>query len=175
MIIAISGFGGSGKSTYAQKLSFRLGAPIIDIKTFCKSTKLNSYRYWDIMDYQRLEEEVLIPYSKGFKMITYGVFNWEKNKIVHQTTISFKDSIIVEGVGLFRPELLKYFDEKIWMDMTIEQSIKNGKERDEVDYGLNSNSLWYGVWKDNDLECFKKYKPLEISDKIITRNKNEMD
>lgn len=169
MIIAISGFGGSGKSTYAQKISFQIGAPIIDIDTFCKDTKLKDFQYWDLMDYKRLENEILIPYSKGNKTLTYGVFNWEKNKIINNTTISFKDSIIVEGVGLFRQDLLKYFDKKIWIDMSINQSIKNGKLRDKEEYGLKPNPLWDGLWKNNDLQCFKKYRPLDIADTIINR------
>lgn len=167
MIIAISGFGGSGKSTYAQKISLQLGAPVIDIDTFCKDATLDKYDHWNLIDYQRLEKEILIPYSNGFKMLTYSVFNWSKNSIVNQTTVSFKDSIIVEGVGLFRPELLKYFNQKIWIDRSIDESIKLGKKRDEEEYGLKPNPQWDGLWRTNDLECFKSYNPMDIADKII--------
>ncbi|QEN04980.1 hypothetical protein EW093_09755 [Thiospirochaeta perfilievii] len=167
MLIAISGFGGSGKSTYAQKLSIELGAPIIGVDSFCKDTKLTNYNLWNIMDYKRLEKEILKPYSNGFKILTYGVFSWNENRIINKTTVSFKDSIIVEGVGLFRPELLKYFTKKIWIDTNLEESIKRGQKRDEEEYGLEPNPEWNNIWKQNDLECFKKYKPLDIADEII--------
>ena len=59
-IIAISGYGGSGKSTAAELLSKELNAPIISIDYFF--TDKNDYSNWDIIDFSRFKNEVIEPF-----------------------------------------------------------------------------------------------------------------
>lgn len=71
--------------------------------------------------------------------MTFREFDWEKNKIGGSTTIKPGNHLIVEGVGLFRPELLKYFAFTIWIECPIEVAIARGKKRDRDEYGIPEN------------------------------------
>lgn len=166
-IVGISGFGGSGKSTAAKQLGSKLNAPVVGVDSFQqKGAFTTRFSLWNIMDFARLESEVLQPFSKGLR-VSYKHFDAEKEVLLNTVNIESDGILIVEGVGLFRPELLKYFSYKIWVNIPLETAIARGKKRDREEYGNPTDELWDGVWKDNDLEYVEQYKPKEIADVII--------
>ncbi len=82
-IIGISGFGGAGKSTASKILGKELNAETVGIDSFQKSHDYSEYSYWENMGYNRMKQEVILPLlEKQEKML------------------------IVEGVGLFRPDMI---------------------------------------------------------------------
>jgi len=174
-IIGISGFGGSGKSTLAKKLALQLKASCIGIDSFCKSTKSIEYQFWDIFDFTRLRVEVLEPYFSEVSKISYGEFNWEENKVTNKSTIPTNELLIIEGVGIFRPEIIKYFTYSIWIDCSIDIAIERGKKRDKEEYGVNQDNNWDGIWKRNDLQCYYEFSPIKKADSIINCFNQKME
>ncbi|MEX0917334.1 MAG: hypothetical protein WDZ90_02330 [Candidatus Paceibacterota bacterium] len=167
ILIGVSGFGGSGKSSMARKLGEALGAPIVGVDSFQKKGAFDTkFSLWEIMDYKRLEKEVLEPFSKQ-EDINYAHFDASKDMISHTVEVKNTEMLVIEGVGLFRPELLKYFTYKIWVDVPIEEAIIRGKKRDREEYGNPTDELWDGTWKENDLEYYDKFRPNEVADVII--------
>lgn len=165
-IIAISGFGGSGKSTFANILLSETNTPVISMDEFIKDKEITDYKLWDWYDYDRLEDEVLIPFLNNKNLLIFGHFDWLENKVNGNLEIKHSGKIILEGLGSFQPRLLKYFSYKIWVDCQIEEAIKRGKERSQND----GDQHWDGLWKQNDLEFYEKYKPKEVADLIIDNN-----
>lgn len=167
-LVGVSGFGGSGKSSIARKLGEVLGAPVVGVDSFQTKGAFNStFSLWGIMDYVRLEKEVLRPFRNNEDPIHYGHFDANSESISKTVEIKNDGILVVEGVGLFRPELLSYFSYKIWVDLPIEEAIARGKKRDREEYGNPTDELWDGVWKDNDLQYFEAYKPKEVADAVI--------
>jgi uridine kinase len=170
-IIAISGFGGSGKSTLAKEISREFNAPVVGIDSFFKDRTSKDYSLWEIIDFLRIEREILVPFLNKDKEIHYGHFDWNENKVVSEITVMNKGYLIIEGVGLLRPELLKYFSYTIWVDTPIEESIFRGKKRDREVYNNPQDESWDTVWKENDIQCFEKFKPKEVADLVIKNDK----
>lgn len=167
-LIGVSGFGGSGKSTTAKELGNKLDAPVVGVDSFQKKGVFDTnFNLWEIMDFARLEKEVLKLFQEQESVIRYGHADAKTGLI--SETIEFKNNgiLIVEGVGLFRPELMKYFTYKIWIDCPIEEAILRGKKRDREEYHNPTDELWDGVWKENDLEYYATFKPSESADLII--------
>jgi uridine kinase len=163
-IIAISGFGGSGKSTFANKLGMTIGAPVVGVDSFQQDGAFDTtYKLWEIMDFSRLEKEVLRPFLSKENTIRYSHFDVSSKSISKTIEIANGGQLIVEGVGLFRPELLKYFSYKIWIDSPTEEAIARGKKRD----GGDTDKLWDGIWRDNDLQYNETFKPREVADVLI--------
>lgn len=167
-IIAISGVGGSGKSTFANLLGDAINIPIVGVDAFIKDRNLSDYSNWNLIDFHRLEQEILIPFQKGVSPIRYHHFDWAKNAASKTIQITNSGRIIIEGVGLFRPELMKYFSYTIWIDCPIDEAIKRGKRRDREEYKNPQDELWDGVWKKNDAEYLKHFKPDKIVDLIVS-------
>ena len=166
-IIAISGFGGSGKSTFANKLGEQIHAPIIGIDEFQKTRARHAeFSDWSVMDFERLKREVLEPFLNG-RDIAYGCFDPATDAISHTRTIEHTKFLIIEGVGLFRPELMKYFAYTIWIDVPIERAIEQGKKRDREEYNNPSDEQWDGIWRENDVEYFERYSPRNNADFIF--------
>lgn len=166
-LISISGFGGSGKSTIAKRLGEILNAPVVGVDSF-QNEKVFTFDFnnWEVMDYARLEREVILPFFSGSKEITYGHFNNPAKPLVGRNFAN-NGILIIEGVGLFRPELLKYFTYKVWVDVDIGEAMARGKKRDREEYGNPTDEFWDTVWKKNDLQCFNTYHPDEAADYII--------
>lgn len=149
-IIAVSGFGGAGKSTFSGELSGLIKASVICVDQFGVDRAIEDYTHWAGMDFDKLEKEVLVPFSEGK---SGGVSN--------------SDFLIIEGVGLFRPELLKYFTYKIWIDCPQGVANARGKKRDREVHKNPQDEKWDGPWKRNDDEYFNTYKPRDIADLVI--------
>jgi uridine kinase len=122
------------------------------------------------MDFDRLEREVLIPFADKQDIIRYGHFDAKTESISETIEIQNAGILIIEGVGLFRPELMKYFTFKIWMDCPIEEAIARGKKRDREEYGNPQDELWEGIWRENDMQYYETYKPKEAADVIIANS-----
>lgn len=166
-IIAVSGFGGSGKTTFANMLGNAVYAPVIGVDSFYKDKTLSGYSVWEVIDFERLENEVLKPYTTGKNPIHYGHFDWGRNSVVEMREVHHEGCIIIEGVGLFRPNLLKYFAYTIWVDCPIEEAIERGKRRDREEYKNPQDEFWEGIWKKNDLEYLQAFKPKEMANSVV--------
>lgn len=168
-LVGISGFGGSGKSSVAKKLGQTVDVPVVGVDSFQRKGAFDTdFSLWEIMDYARLEKEVLRPFMDNEGLIRYGHSDARSGLISETVEVKNGGILIVEGVGLFRPELLKYFSYKIWLDLPIEEAIARGKKRDREEYGNPTDELWDGVWKKNDLEYYSEFKPQEKADLVIS-------
>lgn len=169
-IIAISGFGGSGKSSIAKDLGKLLNASVIGVDSFQKPGAFDTeYKLWEIMDFSRLEKEVLQPFLNNEPNIKYGHFDPGQNIISEIREVENKEYLIIEGVGLFRTQLIKYFTFKIWIDVSLDIATTRGKKRDR-EYGGPTDQLWDGIWKNNELQYIKEFDPKSVADYIIKNN-----
>ena len=165
-IIGVSGFGGAGKSSVASLLGGRIDAPVVGVDSFFKDRTISHYTHWEIVDFQRLEREVLQSFIER-KSVRYGHFDWGMNTIGASRDVPVTDRLIVEGVGLFRPALLGYFALMIWVDCPLPEAIKRGKKRDREEYNNPQDEAWDGIWKRNDEEYFHKFNPKSTAHFIL--------
>jgi uridine kinase len=119
------------------------------------------------MDFDRLENEVLKPFWKNQKTIKYGHFDVPSKSISETIEINSNGTLIIEGVGLFRPKLHKYLTYKIWIDVPLEVAIARGKKRDKDEFHSPADGCWDGIWKENDIQYFDAFKPKDAADLII--------
>jgi len=74
---------------------------------------------------------------------------------------------VVEGVGIFHPDLLPLFDTTVWIDVPLEVASSRGKARDRERYGVDNDVLWDAVWVPNDTEYFERFRPNELADVLL--------
>jgi uridine kinase len=169
-IVAISGFGGSGKTTFANLLASEIHAPIVGVDDFFNKSERLNYERWEIYDFGRLELEIIKPFLSGGTILSYRAFDWEKNELTGFKTTHVDEVLIVEGVGLFRPELMKYFSYTIWIECPIEIAIERGKKRDRNMYGESQDEKWDGIWRDNEIQCYLEFDPIKNAERVIKFN-----
>lgn len=167
LIIGISGVGGAGKSSVAHALAEAVKAPVVGVDSFQKNRTAHDYALWNIMDYERLEQEVIKPFVEGATLLRYGHFDWATNGVALEKEVLAGDILIIEVVGLFRPELNRYFGYKIWVDCPKEEATARGKKRDREEYNNPQDESWDGVWKRNDAEYFEAFQPRAVADLIF--------
>jgi uridine kinase len=167
ILIAIEGFGGSGKTTLAEKLKNSLhDAYIINIDDFIIKAKLTEPS-WDkgAFDRERLEQQVLIPATTG-KDIAYQKLIWVTDTLSEPVAVPKVAYLIVEGISSYHPNIAKYYDYKIWVDTPIELAKERGHARD----GSNENAQHWDLWAENDLKYQQKYHPEEQADFVISND-----
>lgn len=169
-IIAISGFGGCGKTSLANYLSAKIKAAIVPVDAFNK--RISQYSNWDLMDYKRLENDVINPFKLGANPFTYA--NDIGEGTVNNIIVKHYGRLIIEGVGLLRANLMKYFDCSIWVDCPLDVAVARGKKRGRGEFHNPHDEEWEGIWKQNDLQYFEKYNLLELVDYIFSNEQEEL-
>ena len=124
-----------------------------------KDLSNNSFSCWNNIDYLRLIDEVIIPFNNDNKTINYSHFNSDVNAISELIAVKNIDYLIIEGVGLFRPKIMKYLTFTIWIECPLQTAISRGKHRDRFVHHNPKDQLWDGVWKNNDQEFYQKFSP----------------
>jgi len=165
VLIAIEGFGGSGKTTFAEKLKKALGNTyIIHIDDFVIKEKINDFSP-DKTDFDRarLKQQVLAPASQNLSVV-YQQLKWAENKLSAPIRIPKSDFLIVEGISSYHPDIAKYYDYKIWVNVPIELATRRGKLKDAG----NENEKYWDLWARSDLAYQRKYHPEQRADFIYS-------
>jgi predicted kinase len=169
LIIAISGFGGSGKTTLANTLKSQLsGAQIVSIDSF-STHEWRRNADWDNFDRQRFVRDVLAPAHDNKFPLQFVHKPWPGNP---EETIAIPKTncLVVEGCSIFHPDLLRYYDLKIWMDCPLELATERAMWRDRYIHENEQDYYWLNIWMPNERDFLAKYHPDELADiKLSTK------
>ena len=168
-VIALSGFGGAGKSTIANSLAELLGdSTIVHLDDFILDRLSKRSADWDGFDLDRLIHEVLEPIANGADEIEYGIYDWKSNQVSEKKKLVLPKYIILEGIGLIRENLRDFFALTVWIDVPLEIASARGKHRDVSEYGATHHAeLWDTIWAPNDRDYFTKHQPRTHTDYLL--------
>lgn len=166
-LVAISGFGGAGKSTVSEQLANLLcDATLIHTDDFIDADD-NGAREGYHLNWEILEGHTIKP-ARTAGELTSRIYDWKTNKRIFQK-ISPRKYIIIEGsIWLMQSKFKQYFDLTVWID--VPQNIANtrGKKRDNEEYGVNHDELWDKVWGPRENDSFNKLRPNINADLLLT-------
>lgn len=165
--VAISGYGGSGKSTFAQGVSKAIGSDtaVIPIDDFIIGARDERSVDWRTFDRSRLHDDIIEPASVG-KTLRYQRYNsgdWVANRGGDWIEVTVGKVVIVEGCGILHPTLLPHYDFSAWIDLPQPRALESAKYRDASEIELfgddDTAALWDNVWGPNDKDFFETFRP----------------
>lgn len=115
-IIAIDGRCAAGKTTLARVLSQRLECPVFHMDDFFLPAERRRSEVAGNIDFERLEREVLIPFSSG-KAVCYRPFDCRAQTLGEGMKVSAGRAAILEGSYSTHPRICSYSYLKIFMSI----------------------------------------------------------
>jgi uridine kinase len=110
--------------------------------------------------------QVLAPFKAGERSLSYdSCYDWE-NWRSRSVTIEVTAALVVEGIGIFHPELQPFLDFRIWLDVDLQTSTRRGIERD-LAAGQTSTQAWTDIWAPNDADYSVRYHPKDQADLVV--------
>src|SRR5579863_3829467 len=102
-LIGIDGFGGSGKSTVAQKLKEELeNVTIVEMDDFYIHSLKRT-------DYLRVNKQVLQPLGDN-RTAFYQRYDWKSDRLAEWHEITIGGIVVVEGVFSTHPDIADSYD-----------------------------------------------------------------
>ncbi len=155
-LVAIDGYGGSGKSDLANRLASRLGSvSVVRTDDFARP----NVRGWE---WDRMRAQVLEPLSHD-RPSHYQRYDWETDEPAEWHDVPVGGTVIVEGVSSMRDELGTFWDFAIWLDCPYDIRLQRGVERD----GEALRSQWTDVWLPEEDAYFDAQRPDRKADLVI--------
>jgi cytidylate kinase len=145
-IIAIDGRSGSGKTTFANRLSSALNASVVH--TDDVAWHHSFFDWWSLMI-----EHILEPFRAG-KNIDWTPESWKQHQRMGSIVVPSAKILIVEGVSASRRELSDWIDVPIWIETSLEIAEQRGLLRD----GKAERDFWF-EWQAQERPLLEKDQP----------------
>jgi uridine kinase len=159
-LVAVDGCGGSGKSTFAQRLTEELSRADIDAVTvpvddFYRPAGSEGPEPEGLFDLARLKREVIGPYLAG-EQVSYWPFDWEAGTIQRDARrVDAPSVLVVEGVFVTSPLLGERHSFGVWVAAPRALRLARGVQRD----GEAWRKTWTEVWMPREDEYFNRTRP----------------
>lgn len=159
IVVGVSGFAGSGKSTLVRSLS-DAESSVVRLRGDDFLDPALSHRRssdWAGVDRRRLVDDVLLPFREG-RQGTFRRYDWALRALGSPEPVPTGSVLLVDLIGLFHPEALPALDLTIWIDVPLETASQRGMRRDEA-LGRDHSRLWRDVWIPNEIEFDRNFSP----------------
>ncbi|MGL5260485.1 MAG: uridine kinase family protein [Lachnospiraceae bacterium] len=172
-VVAIDGRCASGKTTISKYLEQALDCNVIHMDDFFLPHAKRMDDWMDVVgstiEFERLTNEILKPSldKKEVKPILYRAFDCKNQVYYDKKNITSKPFLIIEGAYSHFPELEKYYDLKLFLDVTpYEQQKRILKRNGKI--GLEQfNRIWIPLEE----MYFKQFQIRETCEKIYYSEK----
>lgn len=132
-LVAVDGHAGSGKTTFAGRLSAALGgAQVVHLDDL--ATHAEPFGW-----VERLRTQLLEPLERGEEAV-HRVYDWTLRRFDAERVVPPADVVLIEGVGAGRRELRPWLARLIWMELGAPEARARGEERD----GPELAEFWAG-------------------------------
>ena len=168
-VVGITGHGGAGKSTLAERLAADLGVAedqIVATDALYAATCGPGGGMWDQLDWLTLEG-VIAKARRGDDRLRYG-WRWytgETGTVDQPMPLV----LIVEGIRLIRQATRDWFDLTVWLDMDAEtagaRAVARNVEQGDAETELD---LWRTKWIPEGHEYQRLERPQQYADMVLT-------
>lgn len=122
-LVAVDGHAGSGKTTFAERLSAALGgAPVVHLDDLATHEEPFGW-------VERLRTQVLEPLARG-EDTEHRVYDWTLRRFAAVRPVRCAPVVLIEGVGAGRRELRPWLARLIWMELDARAARTRGELRD---------------------------------------------
>ncbi len=136
VVVAIDGYGASGKTTCAGLLAGRLGASVVHTDDFfqqpratSRDTKRHGVDLSTYYDWQRLRDEALEPLRDG-RSISYRSYDWERRALSEdRLELSPSWVVLLEGVLSAAPQLADLVDRAVFISTPESERMRRLRAR----------------------------------------------
>jgi uridine kinase len=130
-LVAVDGFAGSGKTTFAGRLGDALGAQVLHTDDLLEGwTDLVSF-------WPRLEAWVLTPLRSG-QAGRYCRYDWVREEFAEWHDVPVAPALVLEGVSSARSAIRRELTLSVWVDAPRDLRLARGIARD----GESMLPLW---------------------------------
>ncbi len=145
VIVAIEGGSASGKTTLAAMLEKVYGCTVFHMDDFfLRPEQRTAARFAELggnVDRERFLSEVLIPISEG-KPVCYRPFDCSRQMLGEPVTATLGRLMVVEGAYSMHPQLAKYYDISIFLDISEEFQRERIKKRNSPEHAKRFFEEW---------------------------------
>ncbi|MFT4416873.1 uridine kinase family protein [Fredinandcohnia humi] len=173
LLIGIDGCGGSGKSTFANKLKDECtNVTVVHMDDFYLPSSQIIHSHPENkpigadFDWKRMLHQVLEPLSQN-KEGQYQRYDWVTDRLAEWHTVPVGGIVIIEGCYSIRKELANIYDYTIWVDCPRETRLSRGLTRD----GEEARDMWENNWMISEDMYVEVHKPSERADLIVNGTK----
>lgn len=159
VVVGVSGFCGSGKSTLTRALVGAVPGAVRMRGDDFLDPALSHERSddWSGVERVRLRDTVLEPFRAAAGG-SFRRYDWSARSLGPEEPLPGGEVLVVDLIGLFHPTALPALDLTVWCDLDLETAAVRGQRRDRA-LGRDHERLWNDVWIPNERDFAERFDP----------------